>query len=49
MKIIEMVDINQSGCIDYTEFLVATIKEENILSQQRIEQAFEIIDIVTPL
>ena len=33
MKIIQIVDTNQSGCIDYTEFLVATINEDNILTE----------------
>eukprot|EP00828_Plagiopyla_frontata_P044993 TRINITY_DN7549_c0_g1_i3.p3 TRINITY_DN7549_c0_g1~~TRINITY_DN7549_c0_g1_i3.p3 ORF type:complete len:129 (+),score=30.61 TRINITY_DN7549_c0_g1_i3:362-748(+) len=44
-KIIESVDLNQSGLIDFTEFVTAQIQMEKILSKQKLQQAFAVFDI----
>ena len=44
-KIFELVDINQSGKVDFTEFLIAAMNHEKLLSVSKMEQAFKILDI----
>ena len=44
-ELIETVDLNNSGQIDYSEFLAATINWENELSKERLEAAFKAFDI----
>lgn len=39
-----MVDTNDSGLIDFTEFLVAASNEEELVSKGRLEQAFNYFD-----
>lgn len=43
------VDNNNSGSIDYSEFLVAALNEEKLLSKARIESAFKMFDSVTKI
>jgi len=43
-KIIEEVDINNSGHIDFTEFIIATMNREKLLSTKKVEQAFSMFD-----
>jgi len=43
-KIIDEVDINNSGHIDFTEFIVATMNREKLLSAKKVEQAFSMFD-----
>jgi len=45
-NIMRMVDINESGAIDYMEFVMATINREGMLSKQRLEAAFNMFDKV---
>jgi len=42
--IMKAVDSNGSGCIDYTEFVMATISRHNMLSKERLEAAFKMFD-----
>jgi len=42
--IIKAVDSDRSGSIEYTEFVVATINKENLLSDERISRVFKLID-----
>ena len=44
-KIFELVDINQSGKVDFTEFLIAAMNHEKLLSVSKMEQAFKILDL----
>jgi len=44
IKIIEEVDINNSGYIDFTEFIIASMNREKLLSQKKLEQAFQLFD-----
>lgn len=43
-RIIEEVDINNSGQIDFTEFIIATMNKEKLLNQNKLEQAFHLFD-----
>ena len=45
--IFEKVDSNHSGRIDFTEFVVAAINTDKLLSKQKIEKAFKMFDIVS--
>ena len=43
-KILELVDTNGSGQIDFTQFLVAASNEEKMLEEKRLENAFDYLD-----
>ncbi|OMJ94186.1 hypothetical protein SteCoe_2668 [Stentor coeruleus] len=43
-KILKKADINSSGFIDYTEFLAASIKPEELISDKYLEIAFKAFD-----
>lgn len=43
-RIMGMVDTDQNGCIDYSEFVMATLNKKNLLSEERLEAAFKIFD-----
>ena len=43
-KIIAMVDTDDSGLIDFSEFLVAAGNEESLLKRERLEHAFDYFD-----
>ncbi|CAD8185028.1 unnamed protein product [Paramecium octaurelia] len=42
--IFQQVDKNNSGSIDYTEFVVATIDRQQLLSKQRLQVTFHMFD-----
>ncbi|CAD8150941.1 unnamed protein product [Paramecium pentaurelia] len=44
-RILEEIDKNLSGQIDYSEFIMASINQSKIISQKKIEQAFRIFDL----
>ena len=43
-KIFDAVDTDQSGYIEYTEFVVACEKSEEILQEERLNAAFKMFD-----
>ena len=43
-KIMNEVDIDKSGYIDYTEFLIASMKKDKLLSRRNLENSFRIFD-----
>lgn len=45
-RIMQMVDLDKSGAIDYTEFITATLDKKKMMSKERLEQAFAIFDKV---
>ena len=42
--IFSKVDIDKSGSIDYSEFVIATMNEKKILDEKKIEAAFKMFD-----
>ena len=40
----EKIDLDGNGTIDYTEFVMATMEEQNLITDQRLKQAFELFD-----
>lgn len=47
-KIMNAVDVNFSGEIDFTEFVVAALNEEQLVGDQKVKLAFEMLDDVIP-
>lgn len=45
-KIMKTVDINNSGSIDYMEFVMASVNKKKMLSKKVLEKAFKLIDKV---
>lgn len=43
--IFRRVDSDLSGAIDYSEFVVATMNEESLMSKNRLESAFKAFDV----
>lgn len=41
----DIVDINRSGKVDFTEFIIAAMNQEKLLSVEKMNQAFVIIDL----
>jgi len=44
--IMRAVDNNNSGTIDYTEFVMATMNRQKMLSKERLEAVFKLFDKV---
>ena len=38
------VDVDDSGAIDYSEFVVASMNEKNLLSNNKLQTAFKMFD-----
>ena len=43
-RIMREVDTDNSGYIDYTEFLIASMKKEKLLSRRNLENSFKVFD-----
>lgn len=43
-KMFDAVDTDQSGYIDYTEFVVASANEKALLTNERLQAAFKMFD-----
>jgi len=43
-KIMSNVDTDHSGEIDYTEFIIATMNRQKLLSKERLQAAFNAFD-----
>ena len=44
-QIFERIDIDNSGKIDYSEWIVATINKSSLLTPEKLKIAFEMIDL----
>ena len=40
----DAVDIDGTGTIDYTEFVMATMNEKELISQKKLQGAFRLFD-----
>lgn len=45
-KILGSLDINNNGNLDYSEFLIGTINQENFLTKKRLRSGFKMFDKV---
>lgn len=45
-EILEKIDINNNGTIDYSEFIMANINQEDALTNYKLKEAFKIFDKV---
>lgn len=43
-RIMNLVDTDQNGWIDYSEFVMATLNKKSLLSDERLETAFKMFD-----
>jgi len=43
-RIMEIADADKSGAIDYSEWVVATINKDQLLSDEKLKQAFDLFD-----
>ena len=43
-ELFDLIDVDQNGKIDYTEFLAATIQKKNYLKKERLLEAFSVFD-----
>jgi len=43
-RIMENADTDNNGYIDYSEFITATVNKRNLLSKEKLKQAFSIFD-----
>ena len=43
-KIFTKVDMDKSGFIDYSEWVVATIDKKKLLSEEKLKAAFSLFD-----
>ena len=44
-EILDQIEFHESGKIHYTEFLAATIYQPGYLTDERLEMAFEYLDV----
>lgn len=45
-RIMSQIDLNNNGTIDYSEFLMANLRHEDITSSEKLKEAFKIFDKV---
>ena len=43
-KMFREIDIDGNGTIDYTEFVMATMNQQNMMSNDKLMQAFKMFD-----
>ena len=45
-KMFDEIDIDGNGSIDYTEFVMATMNEKSLMTNEKMQQAFKMFDKV---
>lgn len=45
-KMFDAVDIDRSGYIDYSEFVIASMNEKTLLTNEKLQAAFKMFDKV---
>ena len=43
-EMFEKIDLDGNGTIDYTEFVMATINQNNLITTERLKMAFRMFD-----
>lgn len=43
-RIMSQVDIDKSGFIDYTEFILATMDKKKAINKERLQESFNLFD-----
>jgi Ca2+-binding EF-hand superfamily protein len=46
-RVLSVLDTNNSGKIDFTEFMVAAFEKEKLIRDECLLQAFDFFDVVT--
>ena len=46
-KMFDAVDIDRSGYIDYSEFVIASMNEKQLLTNEKLQSAFKMFDKVS--
>lgn len=46
-KMFREIDMDGNGTIDYTEFVMATMNEKTVLTNEKLELAFKMFDKVS--
>jgi calcium-dependent protein kinase len=44
-RIIEVLDLNQNGAIEYSEFLIANIDPKKLIREDRLREVFDMFDV----
>lgn len=44
--ILDKIDLNKNGTIDYSEFLTANLNREDVASKSKLKEAFKLFDKV---
>ncbi len=44
-EIMNKLDFNQNGSIDYSEFMIANLDKSKLLKEERLKEAFELFDV----
>eukprot|EP00826_Nyctotherus_ovalis_P043393 TRINITY_DN4561_c0_g5_i1.p2 TRINITY_DN4561_c0_g5~~TRINITY_DN4561_c0_g5_i1.p2 ORF type:complete len:212 (-),score=41.22 TRINITY_DN4561_c0_g5_i1:218-853(-) len=45
-RLLRRIDINNNGTIDYSEFLMANLKQDEVTSMEKLKEAFKLFDKV---
>lgn len=45
-NIVENLDRNKTGTVDYTEYLVLAINKEKLITRDKLQKAFKTLDLV---
>lgn len=43
-KMFDEIDIDKNGTIDYTEFVMATMNDKQLMTNDKLQQAFKLFD-----
>lgn len=43
-RIFSQIDVDNNGCIDYSEFVTVTMDKQKLLSKKRLKTAFRLFD-----
>jgi len=44
-EVLEKIDINKNGSIDFTEFLMTNLEKDDVISEEKLMSAFKLFDV----